>query len=309
MKSLNPRKSGQKGYSTFWPIVFLAPFFLCFFTFNLFPILYSVFVSFFNWDALGTREFVGLQNYINILTQDVNFLRSVKNTLYIMLLSFPFAILLGLVVAVFLSGLWKGRTLFQTLNFLPYITTPVAIGLLFSFLFDWNSGIVNRVIELFGMEGINWLGDGKNAPFVVAFMIVWKNTGYYMALYLAGITSISDELYEAARVDGATSWTIFWKITLPMLKPITIFILITSMISGLQLFDEPNTLFSLASNGSAVGGPDRSCLTVVWNFYDISFRSTTRLGYGSAVAFTLFLMIVVVSGIGIHFMNKGEKET
>lgn len=226
-----------------------------------------------------------------------------------MLLSFPFAILLGLVVAVFLSGLWKGRTLFQTLNFLPYITTPVAIGLLFSFLFDWNSGIVNRVIELFGIEGINWLGDGKNAPFVVAFMIVWKNTGYYMALYLAGITSISDELYEAARVDGATAWTIFWKITLPMLKPITIFILITSMISGLQLFDEPNTLFSLASNGSAVGGPDRSCLTVVWNFYDISFRSTTRLGYGSAVAFTLFLMIVVVSGIGIHFMNKGEKET
>lgn len=309
MKSLNPRKSGQKGYSTFWPVVFLAPFFLCFFTFNLFPILYSVFVSFFNWDALGTREFVGLQNYINILAQDVNFLRSVKNTLYIMLLSFPFAILLGLVVAVFLSGLWKGRTLFQTLNFLPYITTPVAIGLLFSFLFDWNSGIVNRVIELFGIEEINWLGDGRNAPFVVAFMIVWKNTGYYMALYLAGITSISDELYEAARVDGATAWTIFWKITLPMLKPITIFILITSMISGLQLFDEPNTLFSLASNGSAVGGPDRSCLTVVWNFYDISFRSTTRLGYGSAVAFTLFLMIVVVSGIGIHFMNKGGKET
>lgn len=296
---------GNKKYSVFWPVVFIAPFIIFFFTFNLFPIIYSFFLSFTDWNGIGEKVFVGLDNYIRIFTKDATFLKSLWNTLYIMVLGFPISVFLGLLIAAFLSNLKKFRNLFQTINFLPYITTPVAIGLIFTFLFDWNTGIINRIIEFFGGEGINWLGNAKFAPVVIGIMIIWKCTGYYMALYLAGITSISTDIYEAAKVDGAGTVKTFFKITMPLLKPITIFITITSLIYALQLFDEPNLMFNVSTT-SIIGGPDRSCLTMVWNFYDVAFGSTARLGYGSAVSSTLFIIIVAASLIGMRFMNRKE---
>ncbi|WP_394925316.1 carbohydrate ABC transporter permease [uncultured Robinsoniella sp.] len=297
---------GNKKYSVFWPVVFIAPFIIFFFTFNLFPIIYSFFLSFTDWNGIGEKVFVGLDNYIRIFTKDATFLKSLWNTLYIMVLGFPISVFLGLLIAAFLSNLKKFRNLFQTINFLPYITTPVAIGLIFTFLFDWNTGIINRIIEFFGGEGINWLGNAKFAPVVIGIMIIWKCTGYYMALYLAGITSISTDIYEAAKVDGAGTVKTFFKITMPLLKPITIFITITSLIYALQLFDEPNLMFNVSTT-SIIGGPDRSCLTMVWNFYDVAFGSTARLGYGSAVSSTLFIIIVAASLIGMRFMNRKEE--
>lgn len=297
---------GNKKYSVFWPVVFIAPFIIFFFTFNLFPIIYSFFLSFTEWNGIGEKVFVGLDNYIRIFTKDATFLKSLWNTLYIMVLGFPISVFLGLLIAAFLSNLKKFRNLFQTINFLPYITTPVAIGLIFTFLFDWNTGIINRIIEFFGGEGINWLGNAKFAPVVIGIMIIWKCTGYYMALYLAGITSISTDIYEAAKVDGAGTVKTFFKITMPLLKPITIFITITSLIYALQLFDEPNLMFNVSTT-SIIGGPDRSCLTMVWNFYDVAFGSTARLGYGSAVSSTLFIIIVAASLIGMRFMNRKEE--
>lgn len=297
---------GNKKYSVFWPVVFIAPFIIFFFTFNLFPIIYSFFLSFTDWNGIGKKVFVGLDNYIRIFTKDATFLKSLWNTLYIMMLGFPISVFLGLLIAAFLSNLKKFRNLFQTINFLPYITTPVAIGLIFTFLFDWNTGIINRIIEFFGGEGINWLGNAKFAPIVIGIMIIWKCTGYYMALYLAGITSISTDIYEAAKVDGAGTVKTFFKITMPLLKPITIFITITSLIYALQLFDEPNLMFNVSTT-SIIGGPDRSCLTMVWNFYDVAFGSTARLGYGSAVSSTLFIIIVAASLFGMRFMNRKEE--
>lgn len=297
---------GNKKYSVFWPVVFIAPFIIFFFTFNLFPIIYSFFLSFTEWNGIGEKVFVGLDNYIRIFTKDATFLKSLWNTLYIMVLGFPISVFLGLLIAAFLSNLKKFRNLFQTINFLPYITTPVAIGLIFTFLFDWNTGIINRIIEFFGGEGINWLGNAKFAPVVIGIMIIWKCTGYYMALYLAGITSISTDIYEAAKVDGAGTVKTFFKITIPLLKPITIFITITSLIYALQLFDEPNLMFNVSTT-SIIGGPDRSCLTMVWNFYDVAFGSTARLGYGSAVSSTLFIIIVAASLIGMRFMSRKEE--
>lgn len=297
---------GNKKYSVFWPVVFIAPFIIFFFTFNLFPIIYSFFLSFTDWNGIGEKVFVGLDNYIRIFTKDATFLKSLWNTLYIMMLGFPISVFLGLLIAAFLSNLKKFRNLFQTINFLPYITTPVAIGLIFTFLFDWNTGIINRIIEFFGGEGINWLGNAKFAPIVIGIMIIWKCTGYYMALYLAGITSISTDIYEAAKVDGAGTVKTFFKITMPLLKPITIFITITSLIYALQLFDEPNLMFNVSTT-SIIGGPDRSCLTMVWNFYDVAFGSTARLGYGSAVSSTLFIIIVAASLFGMRFMNRKEE--
>lgn len=302
-----PARKQRKGRSpyAFWAAAFIAPFVICYLMFNLFPVVYTFFVSLFDWSIGQEKVFIGFENYFNVI-KDPNFLRSVTNTVYIMLISFPIAIFLGLVVAVFLSELTRGRLLFQTLTFLPYITTAVAVGLVFSFLFDWKTGIVNRLLELVGIDGINWLGDAKYAPLVVAFMIVWKYTGYYMVLYLAGITAIPTEMYEAARVDGAGKIATFFQITLPQLKNTTTFIVITGLIVGLQLFDEPNMLFSLAAHDAAVGGPDRSALTIVWNFFDVSFQSSSRLGYGSAVAISLFALILALSLVGIHFQMKDD---
>lgn len=298
---------GNWKYTVFWPTVFVAPFIICFLLFNLFPIIYSFGLSFTDWSGIGEKKFIGLGNYIRIFTKDTTFLRSLRNTVYIMLLGFPLSIFLGLMLAAFLSNLKKFRNIFQTINFLPYITTPVAIGLVFTFLFDWNTGIINRVIVTLGGSSINWLGNATFAPFVIGFMIIWKCTGYYMALYLAGITGISEDIYEAAKIDGANAVKTFLKITVPLLKPITVFIILTSVIYALQLFDEPNLMFNVSTT-SIIGGPDRSCLTMVWNFYDIAFGSTARLGYGSAIASTLFAIIVVISLVGMKFMNGKEEQ-
>ena len=310
---MNKLQAGSKGlrkYTLYWPLFFLGPFIICFLAFNLFPILFTLRTSFFEWDGMADKVFVGLANYKRVLLEDANFRKSIVYTLRIMLLSYPISIFLGLSMAACLSNLKRGRHVAQTVNFLPYITTPVAIGLIFSFLFDWSTGIVNKILMGLGLidKGMNWLGDPKLAYFVVAFMIIWKSTGYYMAIYLAGITSISEDVFEAARADGASAWKIFWRITIPMLKPITVFVVVTSIISGLQMFDEPNLLFNGSGMGSAsVGGPNRSCLTIVWNFYDVSFKTTSRLGYGSAVAIVLFALIVLCAVIGMKLMNRKEE--
>lgn len=302
MEKLTKYQKHNKKYTFFWPMFFSAPFIIFYLIFNIYPLLYSLRISFYDWDGIGEQVWVGFKNYVNIITKDPNFLKSFGNTLIIILMAYPAAILFGLVLANFLSNLKKGTRFFQTVNFLPYITTPVAIGLIFSFLFDWNSGIVNSVVELFGGKGINWLGQVWASRLVIAFMIGWKYIGYYMALYLAGITAISEDLYEAAKIDGAGAVELFLKITAPMLRPITMFIIMTSIIGGLQLFDEPNLLFP----ATLFGGPDKSSLTMVGHFYDVSFMSTTRLGYGTAVAFSLFIIIVLFSFVGRKF--TGDKK-
>lgn len=292
-------------YSFKYPLFFALPFCICFFAFNLYPMLYSLYLSFHDWSGVGNKVFIGIKNYQMIFSRDKLFWKSLFNTLHIMLISFPAAIILGLVIAAFLFNIKRLRTFFQTLNFLPYITTPVAIGLIFLFLFDRNTGIVNILIEKMGGESLNWLGNPGLAQLVIAFMIIWKYVGYYMALYLAGMTSISSEIYEAAKMDGAGPVKTFFKITLPLLRPINIFIIITSLIGALQLFDEPNLMFNVSTT-SIIGGPSRSCLTMMWNFYDVAFGSTARLGYGSAVAATIFVIILLVSLVGLKLMGRKE---
>jgi ABC-type sugar transport system permease subunit len=224
-----------------------------------------------------------------------------------MIFQIPLVIITGLLIAVLLNNTQKGRRLVQTLNFLPYITTPVAIGFIFAFLFDWNIGPINGILRFLHIidENINWLGSKIWAPVVTVFLSVWRYFGYFMVLYLAGLSSIPAELYEAAVVDGASPVQNFFHITLPMLRPITVFVIINSLIGGFQLFDEPNLLFQGSMN-SVVGGPGRSVLTIMWYFYDITFRSTFRYGYGAALAFSLCLIIAVISIINVKILNRKE---
>lgn len=292
-----------------WPIIFAIPFLTAYGLFMLFPMLYSFYLSLFEYNGIVEKHFVGLANYINLFTKDRLFLKALFNTVLIMLMSLPVNLILGLVIAYLLFSLTKGRRLFQVVNFLPYITTPVAIGFIFSYIFDWNSGILNGLLTHFGIleENYFWLQQPWSARLIVAIMIVWRNFGYCMIIYLSGMTAIDQDIYEAAAIDGAGKLKTFFAIVVPLLKNVSVFLLITAMIGGFQMFDEPVQLYSGWSAASrSVGGPDYSVLTMIWKFYDDSFGSSTRLGYGAAIAYTLFLIIGVCSLASFFWSNKKD---
>ncbi len=292
-----------------WPVIFLAPYFICYFLFFIYPTIYSFIVSLTDWDSIAgaaNRNFIGLTNYIKIFTKDKLFFKSLGNTFLFMVIYIPILIFGGLALAALLYKLKKTSRLFQTINVLPYITTPVAIGIIFSFIFDWSTGLVNVILMKSGLirEGINWLGNSDTARLVVIFLIVWKNLGYYLLIYLAALSTVPEDITEAAMVDGANRWQVFWKITIPYLRPITTFLILTSIISGFQLFDEPYLLFS--NINSVFGGPDRSCLTAMMYFFDQTFKSSTKMGYGAAISYALFVIILIVSGIVSKIVNLKE---
>ena len=283
----------------------ILPYFLLYIAFGLFPILFSLGVSFTSWDGIGDVIFIGLANYKRVFTQDKFFYKSLWNTIILLVISTPIQIILGLLMATFLKDFFKRtRNGLQLINFLPYITTPVAVGIIFQLMFDWKSGIINALLNLFGVESIYWLGNAWPSRIVVILMIVWKNYGYMMIMFLSGLSSIPDELYEAARIDGAKWWGCFTRITIPLLRPIFVFVITTSVINGFKLFDEPQLLFSSASQ--PIGGPDRAVMTVVMRFDEASFRSF-EFGYGSALAYCLFLVIAGASLVLFRLVG-GRKE-
>ena len=287
------------------PYLMILPYFLLYIAFGLFPILFSLGVSFTSWDGIGDVIFIGLANYKRVFTQDKFFYKSLWNTIILLVISTPIQIILGLLMATFLKDFFKRtRNGLQLINFLPYITTPVAVGIIFQLMFDWKSGIINALLNLFGVESIYWLGNAWPSRIVVILMIVWTNYGYMMIMFLSGLSSIPDELYEAARIDGAKWWGCFTKITIPLLRPIFVFVITTSVINGFKLFDEPQLLFSSASQ--PIGGPDRAVMTVVMRFYEASFRSF-EFGYGSALAYCLFLVIAGASLVLFRLVG-GRKE-
>lgn len=275
----------------------------------LFPMVYSFYLSLFDYNGIVEKHFVGFSNYVRLLTKDRLFWKALGNTVMIMGISLPVNLIVGLVLAWVLFRLAKGKRLFQVLHFLPYITTPVAIGFIFSYLFDWHSGIINSLLTHFGIlkENYYWLQNTWSARLIVAFMIIWRNLGYCMTIYLSGMTSISKEYYEAAAIDGAGKVKTLLYIVVPLLKNTSIFLFITAMIGGFQMFDEPQQLYSgWSAAARSVGGPDYSVLTVIWKFYDDAFGSNTRLGYGAAIAYTLFVIIGICSLISFFVSNRKE---
>jgi cellobiose transport system permease protein len=292
-------------------VFFLSPYFVMYAAFGLIPILFSFYVSMTSWNGIGEKTFVGLQNYVFLFSPDSYFFKSIWDVLLLMVVYLPLQIAFGLFLANLLYGRyvkWKG--LFQLANFLPYMVTPVAVGIMFSLLFDWQTGIVNKILLKYGMiqEAINWLGDPVYARLVIIMMLFWKGFGYTMVFYLAGLANIQKDLYEAAWVDGASPRLAFFRITLPLLKPVTSFILITGIIGGFQLLEEPMQVFKGTGSSILIGGPERCCLTPIWNMYDTAFGTTQRYGLGAAIAYGLCIIIAFVSFIGYKFLNKEETE-
>lgn len=289
------------------PYLFLAPFFLIFFIFNLFPVLFSLFVSFTSWDGVNKVSFVGLKNFIRLFGSDIIFYKSLFNVFLLMIIAIPLQLGTGLFLAVALKDYFnRTRGTFQLINFLPNITTPVAIGILFQILFDWQYGTINLLLKQLGIlsDPVNWLGIPWNARFVVILMLWWKYYGYFMVIILAGLSTIPETLYEAAKIDGARWRDTFFRITIPMLRPILTFLVTMSIIGGFQMFDEPQVLFQGAA--MPLGGPDAAALTVVMNFYDTAFQRF-NFGYGASIAYGLFIIIFIFSTITLRIMNRGNE--
>jgi len=288
-----------------YPYLFVSPYMILFFVFALFPVVYSFILSFTKWDGFSEMTFVGAQNYLRLFS-DKSFYVSLVNTLLIIIVAIPLQLGTALLLAVILKQFFTGKlqTGLKLMNFLPYITTPVAIAVMFQLLFDWQVGAVNLFLLDYGImdEAVNWLGETWGARFVIILLVYWKYYGYQMVIIFAGLTTISREIYEAASIDGASWSQAFLKITVPLLKPVLMFLIITDFIGGFQLFDEPQLLFN-----QPFGGPEQSVLTIVMHYYDTAFRRF-EFGYGSSIAYGLFLIIFVFSLATLKLMNRGTDQ-
>jgi multiple sugar transport system permease protein len=272
-------------------LVFLAPALLAIGVFFFIPVVAAFALSFTDFDiySLGNFDyarFVGFKNYAQLIN-DPLFWKALKNTLYFLLVGGPLSVAVSLSAALLVqSKLVRFRGLFRTAYFAPVVTTLVAVAVVWRFVYHPRFGMLNYALSVFGINPIDWLGDAHFAMPAIILMAVWKNFGYNMIIFIAGLQNIPDELYEAASIDGAGWFQQFTSITLPMLAPTTLFISIITMIGYFQLFAEPYVMTQ--------GGPLNSTLSIVLLMYQQGFR-WWNMGYSAALAFVLFAFILVGS--------------
>jgi multiple sugar transport system permease protein len=272
--------------------VFISPFLLLFAVFGVFPLLFSLHLAFQSWEptsGLDAMDFVGLDNFAFAL-QDEWFWKSLKNTLWLAVVSGAPQHLVAIPLAVFIHNSFKRlRDGVVGAYFLPYITSTVAIAIMFSSLFSKDFGLVNAALaSAFGMEHVDWLGRAENIKPAIAFVVFWRYLGFNVVLYLAALQTIPRDLYEAATMDGAGRWQQFWHITLPNLKPMIFFGVTLSVIGGLQLFEEPFIL----TGGR--GGADQSGMTSAVYLYRMAF-DFNDFGGASAMSWLLFAVVAVLT--------------
>lgn len=275
----------SKKNNILWVLLFLLPSLLGFLVFIIFPIVYSLGVSFTNWDLINPMNFVGLENY-RTLFSDSNFTNALKNTLIFIVGYLPLVMIIGLLIALVLNSKLRFKTVFRGIYFLPVVTSWVAVSLVWKWLLNPKYGLVNYFLSLIGVGGPNWLHNPNTAMLAVILVSVWKDIGFIMVLYLGGLQNISPALYEAASLDGATKKQEFWHITFPMLRPTTFFVSMISLINSFQVFDQVNIMTE--------GGPGNSTTVLVQNIYDHAFKYS-EMGYATAMSWVLFAIIFFVS--------------
>lgn len=291
-------------------LFFVSPNVLGFLTFFAGPLIASLVLSFTDWDGLTDPEFVGLDNYIELFGDDL-FLRSLRNILFFGALAIPAAVAPALVLAALLNAKLPGMRIFRAIYFLPSIAGVVGVTLIWRQLFNSTTGFLNYAIlrvgdawnAVLGTEATapqpQWISDGDIAMFSVIIVFAWQQIGFNTVLFLAGMQSLDRSLYEAASLDGAGTWTQFRRITVPLLAPTTVFVVATTTILGLQMFNEP---FILQSPGSPAG-PNNSTLTPVVYLYQQAFQQF-QIGYASAVAWAVFLLIFGITLL--YFRRSGD---
>ena len=266
-------------------LIFLLPNFLGFMIFIVYPVLKSLYISFFNWDGLGTKEFIGLNNYISLLS-DSTFKVSFWNNIHYTVVTVPLSIILGILIAMLMNVKLKGIQVFRVIYFLPQITSMVAIGIVWTTVLA-NYGPINQFLMTLGMENPpQWLSSTTWALISVEMVSIWRSMGYNAVILLAGLQGINVELYEAAKIDGAGAFRRFFSITIPMLSPTIFLCLVMQLIGSFKVFD---TIMAMTQ-----GGPGRATNVLTYYIYQRAFVDW-KFGYASAVAYVLFAIIMVLT--------------
>jgi multiple sugar transport system permease protein len=270
---------------------FVAPALLVIAVFFFLPVLAALALSLTDFDLyaladLGNLRLIGLRNYTQLLATPL-FWQALGNTLYFVVVGVPLSIVVSFGAALLLhSRLVRFRAFFRTVLFAPVVTTLVAVAVIWRYLFDTRYGWLNYALGGIGLPSIDWLGDPRWAMPAIIVFAVWKSFGANMIILLAGLQSIPDELYEAARIDGASAWRQFRDVTLPMLAPIVVMVSILTIAGYFQLFAEPYVMTQ--------GGPLQSTVSVLYFMYEEGFK-WWNLGSASAVAFVLFMLIFALT--------------
>lgn len=293
-KSRLNRREWVAGY------LFLLPNFLGFLVFTGIPVVMGFLISLTDYTGYGKMNFVGFSNYVKMF-HDSDFLNALTNNLYYSLTSVPLTILFALLLALALNRKLYGGSVFQTIYFFPNLTSMVAVGCVWLQLFESKKGPVNQILtNTFGVEHPpKWFWGAGTALLTVVIVVVWKQAGYYMVMFLGGLKNIPSHLYEAAKIDGAGPWQTFWNVTWPMLSPTTFMITILTFIGSFQVFDIINV--------TTEGGPGRATEVLVMRIYKEAFKYG-RMGYASAIGYFLFLIIFIITLIQWRGQKKWVTE-
>ena len=281
---------------------FAAPFVILFGVFLAFPILASFLLSFTSFglrdiaNPVGTSV-IGLKNYVDLLA-DPKFWKALFNTFYFVVVGVPVTLVIGLLIATALSrGVTRFRTAFRVGYYLPVITSIVAIAVVWRFLLNPDSGLINMLLGGLGIKGPAWLADPVFAMPSIIAMAVWRNLGFAMVVFLAGLQTIPSSLYESASIDGAGRWQAFRYVTIPMLRPTILFMTVITTIGYLQLFEEPFVM--------TLGGPLDSTLSITMYMYQQGFTFFHQ-GYASAIAYVLFVIVALIAFLQFKFLRSDE---
>lgn len=303
-KAMTEKKKGRKRNINNIAYLFVLPFVVVFLVFSVYPVLRTLQLSFTDYPGYGELNFTGITNYLRVF-KDKYFWKALGHTLNIWIPNIVLQLGIAFLLTIVFSDMKfkiKGLGFFRAVFYLPQLIAATSVAFLFKTLLDWRYGTFNQILMKLGLcsQPIDWLGKTSTAPYVVSVISAWMWFGSSFIMLMAGVQGISRDYFEAAAIDGAGRWTIFGKITLPLLKPILLYVSITSLIGGLQMFDLPFLML-----GGTKGDPHGSTQTMVMYMYKFGFEAH-QVGYASAIAYVLFLLVLVVSLIQFKVMNGKE---
>lgn len=291
------RRSRWFNGATLTAFLFILPSLIGFTAFYAVPAVRGVWISFTDWDLLRPAKFVGIENYVKLF-QDPEFYNALKVTLYYVLLNIPIQTILAMIIAVMMSRLTQSMIV-RGLIILPWLMPPVVVGLIWLWLLDPNIGIVNTALKALGLPLVAFLGVPELAMPTIAMINIWEYVGYTALLIFAGLQSIPGSVYEAASIDGASETQTFWRITAPLLRPVLVFVIVTSVIGSFQIFD------TIAV--TTKGGPVNATKVINWYIYEQAF-TRFNMGYATALSMVLFAILIFVSLMQMRLMRASESD-
>jgi cellobiose transport system permease protein len=285
----------------------IAPYYILFLAFGVIPTVFSFYLALQKWDGIGRMQFTGFSNFAYVFT-DSTFGLALFNTFAIWFMSNVPMLFIALILAFLINHRKRSKFLYQLAYYIPNVTSVVAITMVFGSFFGEQYGLLNQVLNALHLPAINWLSDAWPMRWAISLIYMWRWTGYNALIFMAGLQSIPIEYYEAARIDGANTIHTFFHVTIPLLRPIILFTVISSTIGGLTLFTEPQVLFGLNGGNSAVGigGVGNAGLTVLLYQYWQTF-SEYHYGYGAAIGWVVFVITVAFTAVNWRIIQRGER--